>query len=48
MDLTGPEKPSTKFSQLSTAVTQGSDVFVINALKAYLMVLGFKLLREMV
>ena len=34
MDLTGQRKPSTKFSQLSTAVTQGSDVFVINALKA--------------
>ena len=33
MDLTGQRKPSTKFSQLSTAVTQGSDVFVINALK---------------
>ena len=32
-DLTGQRKPSTKFSQLSTAVTQGSDVFVINALK---------------
>ena len=31
--LTGQRKPSTKFSQLSTAVTQGSDVFVINALK---------------
>ena len=34
MDLTGQRKPSTKFSQLSTAVTQGSDVFVINALKS--------------
>ena len=33
-DLTGQRKPSTKFSQLSTAVTQGSDVFVISALKA--------------
>ena len=33
-DKTGQRKPSTKFSQLSTAVTQGSDVFVINALKA--------------
>src|SRR6056300_106322 len=33
-DLTGQRKPSTKFSQLSTAVTQGSDVFVINALKS--------------
>ena len=33
-DQTGQRKPSTKFSQLSTAVTQGSDVFVINALKA--------------
>jgi len=32
-DLTGQRKPSTKFSQLSTAVTQGADVFVINALK---------------
>ena len=33
-DLTGQRKPTTKFSQLSTAVTQGSDVFVINALKS--------------
>ena len=33
-DLTGQRKPSTKFSQLSTAVTQGSDAFVISALKA--------------
>ena len=33
-DLTGQRKPSTKFSQLSTAVTQGSDTFVISALKA--------------
>jgi len=33
-DLTGQRKPSTKFSQLSTAVTQGSDTFVIQALKA--------------
>ena len=32
-DLTGQRKPSTKFSQLSTAVTQGSDAFVISALK---------------
>ena len=32
-DLTGQRKPSTKFSQLSTAVTQGSDTFVISALK---------------
>ncbi len=34
MDLTGQRKPSTKFSQLSTAVTQGSDAFVISALKS--------------
>ena len=33
-DQTGQRKPSTKFSQLSTAVTQGADVFVINALKS--------------
>jgi len=33
-DLTGQRKPSTKFSQLSTAVTQGSDTYVIAALKA--------------
>ena len=33
-DLTGQRKPSTKFSQLSTAVTQGSDTFVISALKS--------------
>jgi len=33
-DLTGQRKPSQKFSQLSTAVTQGADVFVINALKS--------------
>jgi curli production assembly/transport component CsgG len=34
MDLTGQRKPSAKFSQLSTAVTQGSDAFVISALKS--------------
>ena len=34
LDQTGQRKPSTKFSQLSTAVTQGSDTFVISALKA--------------
>ena len=33
-DQTGQRKPSTKFSQLSTAVTQGPDVWVISALKA--------------
>ena len=33
-DQTGQRKPSTKFSQLSTAVTQGSDTYVIAALKA--------------
>ena len=33
-DQTGQRKPSSKFSQLSTAVTQGSDAFVINALKS--------------
>ena len=32
-DQTGQRKPSAKFSQLSTAVTQGPDVWVINALK---------------
>ena len=33
-DLTGQRKPSSKFSQLSTAVSQGTDVWVIQALKA--------------
>ena len=33
-DKTGQRKPNTKFSQLSTAVTQGPEVWVINALKA--------------
>ena len=33
-DKTGQRKPNTKFSQLSTAVTQGPDVWVISALKA--------------
>ena len=32
-DQTGQRKPSTKFSQLSTAVTQGASTFVIDALK---------------
>ena len=32
-DKTGQRKPSTKFSQLSTAVTQGGSSFVIDALK---------------
>ena len=32
-DQTGQRKPSTKFSQLSTAVTQGASIFVIDALK---------------
>ena len=32
-DQTGQRKPSPNFSQLSTAVTQGPDVCVINALK---------------
>ena len=32
-DKTGQRKPSTKFSQLSTAVTQGSDAYVIQALR---------------
>ena len=32
-DQTGQRNPSAKFSQLSTAVTQGPDVWVINALK---------------
>jgi curli production assembly/transport component CsgG len=33
-DKTGQRKPNTKFSQLSTAVTQGPEVWVINALKS--------------
>ena len=33
-DQTGQRKPSPNFSQLSTAVTQGPDVWVITALKA--------------
>ena len=33
-DRTGKRKPNTKFSQLSTAVTQGAEVWVISALKA--------------
>jgi len=33
-DLTGQRKPSTKFSQLSMAVSQGADMWVISALKA--------------
>jgi len=32
-DLTGQRKPSTNFSQLSTAVTQGPEVYLIQALK---------------
>jgi len=32
-DKTGQRKPSEKFSQLSSAVTQGSEVWVINALQ---------------
>ena len=32
-DLTGQRKPSTKFSQLSMAVSQGADAWVIKALK---------------
>ena len=32
-DMTGQRKPSTKFSQLSMAVSQGSDAWVIKALK---------------
>lgn len=32
-DKTGQRKPSDKFSQLSSAVTQGAEVWVINALK---------------
>ena len=47
-DLTGQRKPSTKFSQLSTAVTQGSDAFVISALKAVSNGDGFRLLKEVV
>ena len=33
-DRTGQRKPNTKFSQLSTAVTQGPEAWVIQALKA--------------
>lgn len=33
-DKTGQRKPSEKFSQLSSAITQGSEVWVINALKS--------------
>ena len=33
-DQTGQRKPSTKFSQLSTAVTQGASMFVVDALKS--------------
>ena len=32
-DKTGQRKPNEKFSQLSSAITQGSEVWVINALK---------------
>jgi curli production assembly/transport component CsgG len=32
-DKTGQRKPSEKFSQLSSAITQGAEVWVINALK---------------
>ena len=32
-DQTGQRKPSTKFSQLSTAVTQGGSMFIVDALK---------------
>ena len=34
LDQTGQRKPSTKFSQLSTAVTQGASMFVVDALKS--------------
>ena len=33
-DKTGQRKPNDRFSQLSTAVTQGPEAWVINALKA--------------
>jgi curli production assembly/transport component CsgG len=33
-DKTGQRKPNEKFSQLSSAITQGSEVWVINALKS--------------
>ena len=33
-DWTGQRKPNTKFSQLSTAVSQGADTWVISALKS--------------
>ena len=32
-DRTGQRKPNSKFSQLSTAITQGPDVYLISALK---------------
>ena len=32
-DLTGQRKPSQRFSQLSTAVTQGAETWVIDALQ---------------
>ena len=32
-DKTGQRKPNTKFSQLSSAVTQGAEVWVIQALQ---------------
>ena len=32
-DKTGQRKPNEKFSQLSSAITQGSEVWVIQALK---------------
>ena len=32
-DRTGQRKPSDKFSQLSTAITQGPEVYLIQALK---------------
>ena len=32
-DKTGQRKPSANFSQLSSAITQGSDMWLINALK---------------
>ena len=34
LDQTGQRKPSIKFSQLSTAVTQGASMFVVDALKS--------------
>ena len=36
-DLTGQRKPASNFASLSSAVTQGAEVFLIKALRCYLM-----------